>query len=124
MISFILSDSQETVSYELYDAPFSDAEVNGGESVITTLDGNVYVDFAYNKRIWTREFAFLKEEAYMQLKGFQNRQRETYKFPLLSIPEFGVANVPVYLTISERKTTNSCGDVVDVKLTMRETTQQ
>lgn len=124
LIKFTLTDSQDSVTHELYDAPFVDAEASGGEEEVTTLNGNVYVDFIYTKRKWTRKFSFLRESAYLQLKGFQGRQRTTYKFPLLSIPEFGIENIPVYLQISERKTTNSCGDVVNVTLTMRETTQQ
>lgn len=124
MITFTITDSQDSVTHEFYDAPFADAEVSGGEEEIITLNGNVYVDFIYTKRKWTRKFSFLKEAAYLQLKEFQERQRTTYKFPLLSIPEFGIDNVPVYLQISDRKTTNSCGDVVNVTLTMRETVQQ
>lgn len=124
MISFTLTDNQESETYELYDVPFTDAEVSDGEEQITTLDGNVYVDFLFTKRVWTREFTFMKEADYLKLKGFQDRQRTNFKFPLLSIPEFGVEEVPVYLQLSERNTRNACGDVVDVVLTMRETTQQ
>lgn len=124
MISFTLTDSQASVTHELYDAPFTDSEADGGEEMITTLNGNVYVDFIYTKRIWKRKFSFLREDDYLTLRGFVDRQRTLYKFPLLTIPEFGVTNVPVYLEISERKTTNECGDVVDVTLSMRETVQQ
>lgn len=123
LITFTLTDSQDTVTHTLYDAPFIDAEASGGEEEIVTLDGNVYVDFIYTKRVWTRKFAFLKETDYLKLKGFQDRQRSTYRFPMLSIPEFGIDNVPVYLKVSERKTTNACGDVVNITLTMRETMQ-
>lgn len=124
MIDFTLTDSQASVTHQLYDAPFTDSEADGGEESITTLNGNVYVDYIYTKRIWKRKFSFLREDDYLALKGFVDRQRTLYKFPLLSVPQFGVVNVPVYLTMSERKTTNSCGDVVDIMLTMRETTQQ
>lgn len=123
MITFTLTDSTDSQTYTFYDAPFEDSE-EGGEEMITTLDGNVYVDFIYTKRTWTREFAFMKQADYLTLKGFIDRQRTTYQFPTLTIPEFNVTNVPVYVQISERKTTNACGDVEDVKLTMRETTQQ
>lgn len=124
MISFTLTDSQASVTHEFYNAPFTDSEADRGEEMVTTLDGNVYVDFIYTKRIWKRKFSFLRENDYLALRGFVDRQRTLYKFPLLSIPEFGVENVPVYLEISDRKTTNACGDVVDVTLTMRETVQQ
>lgn len=124
MIEFKLTDSQDSVSYTLYDTPFTDSEVSGGEQEITTLSGDVYVDFIYTKRTWVREFAFLKEQDYLRLKAFQERQRTNYKFPLLSIPEFGVENIPVYLRISERQTIDACGNVVNVVLAMRETVQQ
>lgn len=124
MIEFTLTDTSESVTHTMYDVPFADGEVEGGQEQITTLDGNVYVDFLYKKRVWTRQFAFLREQDYLALKGFADRQYNTYKFPLLSIPQFGIENVPVYLQISERKTTDACGNVIDVTLTMRETTQQ
>ena len=123
MITFTLTDSTDSQTYQWYDTPFTDSE-EGGEETIATLDGNIYVDVLYTKRTWEREFATLSEEEYLTLKGFVDRQRTTFKFPLLSIPEFGVENIPVYVQISERKTINSCGRVEDVKITMRETTQQ
>lgn len=123
MITFKLTDSTDSQTYTLYDVPFTDSE-EGGEETITTLDGNVYVDFIYTKNTWEREFSFMKESDYLSLKGFQDRQRTTYKFPTLSIPAFNVTNVPVYLKISDRKTVDACGNVEDVKITMRETTQQ
>lgn len=123
MITFTLTDQTDSQTYTLYEAPFEDAE-EGGEEMVTTLDGNVYVDFLFTKRTWTREFKFMREADYLTLKGFVDRQRTTYKFPTLTITEFGVSNVPVYVQISERKTTNACGDVEDVQITMRETVQQ
>lgn len=123
MITLTLTDSQDSRTYQDYEVPFTDSEV-GGEESITTLNGNVYVDFIYTKHVWERKFAWLSEEDYLALKGFVDRQRTTCKFPLLSIPEFGIENVPVYLTISERNTTNACGMVEDITTTMRETTQQ
>lgn len=123
MITFTLTDSEDTETYEWYETPFTDAE-EGGEEAITTLDGNVYVDFIYTKRTWERKFAWMYEEDYLKLKAFVDRQRTLYRFPLLSIPEFGVENIPVYLTISERSTINACGTVENVTISMRETVQQ
>lgn len=123
MITFTLTDSEDSKTYTLYDAPFTDYE-EGGEESITTLDGNVYVDFLYTKRTWEREFSYMTEQDYLELKAFVDRQRTKFKFPRLSIPAFGVENIPVYMQISERQTINSCGGVQDVKLTMRETVQQ
>ena len=95
MITFTLTDSTDSQTYTLYDVPFTDSE-EGGEETITTLDGNVYVDFIYTKNTWEREFSFMKESDYLSLKGFQE----------------------------DRKTVDACGNVEDVKITMRETTQQ
>ena len=124
MITFTLADETDSQTYTMYDVPFTDAEVDDGEEMITTLDGNVYVDFIYVKREWTRSFSYMSEQDYLTIKAFQERQRSTFKFPLLSIPEFNINNVPVYLQISERSTINGCGWVENVELTMRETTQQ
>ncbi len=122
MITFTLTDQQESKTYQWYDTPFTDAE-EGGEEAITTLDGNVYVDFLYTKRTWEREFSYMEENEWLTLKGFVDRQKTNYRFPLLSIPEFGIENIPVYIQISERQTINKCGMVENVKLTMRETVQ-
>lgn len=122
MITLTLSDSTTSKTYKWFNTPFIDSE-EGGEEMVTTLDGNVYVDFLYTKRTWEREFAYMKESDYLELKGFVDRQKSLIRFPLLSIPEFGILNIPVYMQISERSTINACGDVENVKITMRETTQ-
>jgi len=124
VIKFILSDDTDSREYTLYETPFVDKEVEGGEEEITTLNGNVYVDFIYTKRIWERTFSVLSQNEYLALNGFQDIKRTTYKFPYLSIPEFGIDRVPVYLKISERNTINACGMVTDISLIMRETVQQ
>lgn len=127
MITFTLKDSTNTtgVTYEWYDAPFTDSEING-ENEITTLSGDVYVDYLFQKRSWAREFAFMSEDEYLTLKGFVDRQRTLYRFPTLTIKQGTstiVSDVPVRMTINDRKTTNSCGTVEKVKITMRETVQ-
>ena len=122
-LTLTLTDTQDTVTYTMLEVPFTTEDVEG-KSEITTLSGDVYVDYLYNKRRWTHRWATLSEAEYNKLRGFYERQFTTYKFPLLSVPEYGVENVPVVMNFSARKTINQCLRVEDVEITLRETVQQ
>ncbi len=122
-LTLTLTDTQDTVTYTLLEVPFTTEDVTG-KSEITTLSGNIYVDYLYNKRQWKHKWKTMSEAQYNKLRGFYDRQLTTYKFPLLSVPEYGVENVPVAMNISARKTVNNCLRVEDVEITLRETVQQ
>lgn len=122
-LTLTLTDTQDTVTYELLEVPFTTEDVVG-KSDITTLSGNVYVDFLYDKRRWKHKWKTMSEAEYNKLRGFYDRQLTLYKFPLLSIPEYGIEDVPVVMSISARKTVNNCLRVEDVEITLRETVQQ
>lgn len=122
-LTLTLTDTQDTVTYTLLEVPFTTEDVTG-KSEIAVLSGNVYVDYLYNKRRWKHKWKTMSEAEYNKLRGFYDRQLSLYKFPLLSIPEYGVENVPVVMGISARKTVNNCLRVEDVEITLRETTQQ
>lgn len=122
-LTLTLTDAQDAVTYTLLEVPLTTEDVEG-KSEITTLGGNVYVDFLYGKRLWRHSWKTMSEAGYNKLRGFYDRQFTNFKFPLLSIPEYGVENVPVSMTISARKTVNNCLRVEDVEITLRETVQQ
>lgn len=122
-LTLTLTDTVDTVTYALLEVPFTTEDVTG-KSEITTLSGNVYVDYLYNKRRWIHKWKTMSEAEYNKLRGFYDRQTTLYKFPLLSIPEYGISNVPVVMTISPRKTVNNCLRVEDVEIKLRETVQQ
>lgn len=122
-LTLTLTDTVDTVTYNLLEVPFTTEDV-AGKTDITTLSGNVYVDYLYNKRRWIHKWKTMSESEYNKLRGFYDRQLSLYKFPLLSIPEYGIENVPVVMSISARKTVNNCLRVEDVEIKLRETTQQ
>lgn len=122
-LTLTLTDTQDSVTYTLLEVPFTTEDV-GGKSEITTLSGNVYVEYLYNKRRWKHKWKSMTAAEYAKLRGFYDRQLSLYKFPLLTIPEYGVSNVPVVMAISARKTVTNCLRVEDVEITLRETTQQ
>lgn len=94
-----------------------------GATDIQTLDNNLSTYFTANKRLWTHTWPYLEEDEYNSIKGFYDRQWTDYRYPLLSIAHFGVANVPVRMTITGQQTIDKCGRVENVMVTFRETRQ-
>lgn len=121
-LTLTLTDTQDTVTYTLLEVPFTTEDVTGTTSV-TTLSGNVYTDYLYDKRQWKHKWSWMTEADYNKLRGFFDRQFTLYKYPLLSIPDYGVENVPVKMEISARKTIDNCLRVEDVEIKLRETAQ-
>lgn len=121
-LTLTLTDAQDTVTYDLLEVPFTTEDVTG-TATVTTLSGNIFTDYLYDKRRWSHKWSWMTEAQYNKLRGFYDRQFSLYKYPLLSIPEYGVENVPVAMEISARKTIDNCLRVEDVEITLRETTQ-
>lgn len=89
---------------------------------VTTLDGAVYTDFVDNDfAIWTMEWDSLTQAEYDAIRAIYNSQFTTFEYPLLSIPFYSIEDVPVRMTINEKEIWNHCGDVMGVRLTLRET---
>lgn len=93
-------------------------------TTVTTLDLNIYVDLLAKKREWTISWGYMKGEDYTELKAFYDRQFSLLKFPTVSIPDLGVANVVVRATLSEKNVTDQSGLIENVELTLRETVQK
>ena len=121
-LTLTLTDTQDTVTYTLLEVPLTTEDITG-KGEVTTLNGEVYVDYLYNKRRWKHKWKSMTEAEYNKIRGFYDRQLTLYKLPLLSIPEYSVSNVPVVMTISARKTVNNCRGVEDVEITLRESAQ-
>jgi hypothetical protein len=122
MISLTLVDLQNSKTWELLEVPFTEQPVEG-VSDVQTLSGNVYTDFLYQKRIWKHKWAYMTEQEYLELRAFYDRQFTDYKYPLVTIPDLGVENVPVRMSINNRNIVNNCGVVSGVEITLRETAQ-
>ena len=90
---------------------------------VTTLDLNIYTDLIATKRMWTVNWGTMTAADFAQLKSFYDRQFTLYKFPTLTIPDLGVTDIMVRMTISDQSITNVDGLVDGVTITLRETIQ-
>lgn len=116
------TDDQNTYTFDILQIPIKDTDIEGA-SDNTTLNGNVYTDFLYIKKEYQNTFAWLSEEEYAILDGFYRRQFTNGKYPLMTMTELGVDNLPVRLNITNGGIVDNCGTRTNVKLTMRETDQ-
>jgi hypothetical protein len=66
----------------------------------------------------------MSEADFNKLKGFYDRQFTLWQYPLVSIPDLGVSNIVVRMSLSPRQVIDNCGTVQNVQITLRETVQQ
>lgn len=119
---------KDTINTDGWTSPTPDPPVKETSieyvTTVTTLDLNVYVDLLAKKREWTISWGYMKGEDYTELKAFYDRQFSLLKFPTVSIPDLGVANVVVRATLSEKNVADQSGLIENVELTLRETVQK
>lgn len=91
---------------------------------VVTLDNTIYTDFVDNNYDeWVFNYVTLTEEQYDLIREKYDLQFTDYEYPLLSIPFYGVVDVPVRMYINEKDIWNNCGAVQGVQLRFRETAQ-
>lgn len=95
-----------------------------GKSSITTLNGNVYVDYVYNKKEFTVSIFNLSASDYAEIRGFYDRQFTLHEFPTITIPELGISDMVVYFQIGDREINSQCIKTNKLTLKFRETAQQ
>lgn len=118
----VISDTVDEMTIE-YPAPPLREQVIEGATDITTLDLNVYTDFFATKRQWSNTLAKMSEDDFNQLKAFYDRQWTLFQYPSISIPDLGVEDVVVRMSLSPRDVVNNCGMVENVGIDFRETIQ-
>lgn len=95
-----------------------------GKSTNTTLNGNVYTDFTYNKKGWKFKIDYMTSDEYVVLKGFYDRQFTLSKYPTATIVlPSGTTTAVVALELNNQEIITNCGIVEDVEITLRETVQ-
>lgn len=124
MITMTLTDDFTSATLEMLEVPLSEETMNNDVEV-TTLDNNmsVYMYPDSDKRIWTHTWAYLTEGEFNILKGFRDRQRTLYKFPLVTISDQDVDNVPAYMKLNPKNIIDNCGTVQGVSIVLRESLQ-
>lgn len=90
---------------------------------VVTLDGSMYTDFTSQDRQWTFNYEVLTQAQYDELRAKYDAQFTDYQYPLLSIPFYSVEDQPARMYINEKNIWNNCGDVQNVQITFRETSQ-
>ncbi len=121
LYTLTLADDSDTMSFTLLEIPISDPDVTG-VATNTTLDGNVFQDYLYMKKQYQQSWSRMSEAEYTQLRGFFTRQYTLKKFPLLTMTDLGIQSLPVALSLTDDGVIDTCGTRQNVKLVMRETT--
>ena len=103
-------------------SPFTIADVEG-KSSNTTLDGNVYVDWAYNKKQYSFDLFNLTPQDYADIRAFYDYQFNNSAFPTITVPELNIDKLPVYMEISSRNIINQCLLTDKLTIKFRETVQ-
>jgi hypothetical protein len=117
-----LLSAEKTYTEVEIGSPFTISDVEGKSST-TTLNGNVYVDFAYSKKAFQVDIFNLSTSDYSDIRDFYDYQFTSGKFITLSIPELSISNMPVYMEISKRNIVNQCLTTDKLTLNFRETVQ-
>lgn len=94
-----------------------------GKSTSTTLDGNIYVDYAYNKKSFSVDIFNLSDSDYADIRGFYDRQFSTGNFPTLTIAELSITSMVVFFEIGSRSINDKCLTTNKLTLKFRETVQ-
>lgn len=110
---------------------YSEAEVSNpltikdveGKSQNTTLSGDVYVDFVYNKKSIDFKLFNLSASDYEAIRGFYNRQFTNNRFPTITITELGITDLVVFMTMGNREINSQCIKTDSISLNFRETVQ-
>lgn len=103
-------------------SPFTIADVEG-KSSNTTLDGNVYVDWAYNKKQYSFNLFNLTPQDYADIRAYYDYQFSSGEFPTITVPELDINKLPVYMEISSRNIINQCLLTDKLTIKFRETVQ-
>lgn len=123
-IEIILTDSTGSLTIPDLEVPLIESLIENAVDV-ETLSRDVYTDFISNgnKRVWSHSWDSIPKELYDALRGYYDRQWTLFQYPTFAIPFYGIADVPVRMTINQKNIYNNCGDVQDVQASWRETAQ-
>lgn len=90
---------------------------------VVTISGDMYTDFTSQESTWEFNYSSLTEAQYAAIREIYDSQFTEYTYPTLSIPFFSLEDKPVRMYINEKNIWNNCGDVQNVQISFRETSQ-
>lgn len=121
IIRLTLSDSTATETIVLPTPPLTQEDSNLDVKK-RTLDNSLHVYIAPNadKLTWLQQWAFLRIDEYLIIRGFRDRQRTLFEFPKLSITGLrsgDILNVPVFISMEEKQIIDNCETLENVSVT-------
>lgn len=126
MYRLTLTDQTDSMNFDILEIPIVDDDVEGA-SDNTTLDGNVYTDFLYLKKVWKQSWKQMNRANYERLRGFYTRQFSTGVYPELSMTNLAdntalVASQAVRMALKDGGVINECGCRRNVQIELRQST--
>lgn len=126
MYRLALHDSTDDMHFDVLQIPITDNDVEGA-SDNTTLDGNVYTDFLYLKKVWKQSWKQMDNATYQRLRGFYTRQFSTGVYPELTMTDLLtntalVTSQAVRMKLTDGGVINECGCRRNVTIELRQST--
>lgn len=90
-----------------------------------TLSNNILMWSSSQKKTIEVNIPVASPSQWSSLIGFYDRMLSLHKFPLVSLPDFGISDLPVVFEISDRNLVDINRDVfytTEIQLILRETT--
>lgn len=124
-ITLTISDTQQSATYTLIEAPLVSSPVIA-ETDVTTIDNNISTYYTGTKRRFEVNFGYMTDTEYQVLLGFRDRQYTNYKYPTITFS--GATNLPsttitAKMVLSDQRIINNCGLVENVSAEFRESKQ-
>lgn len=119
MIEITLTDITTTDTLEAPEVPITTTPLEGAVDV-KRLDNGLRTYFTNNKRSWGHTWSYMDRSEFDTLKGFYDRQWTTFSYPLLTISEINVTNVPVRMYLEAENIIDDCATVSSVTVSWRE----
>lgn len=126
MYRLALHDQTDDMHFDVLQIPITDNDVEGA-SDNTTLDGNVYTDFLYLKKVWKQSWKQMDNATYQRLRGFYTRQFSTGVYPELTMTDLLtntalVTSQAVRMKLTDGGVINECGFRRNVTIELRQST--
>lgn len=125
MITLTITDSTDSMTFEIFDAPvILDPVID--ETDVVAMTGNISTYYGSTKRQYEFDLSFLSAYDYARLVAFRDRQYSTLTYPTITVAGddgLAVSDMVAKITVSRQEVVDECGVVQSVKVTFRETEQ-
>ena len=124
-ISLIITDQTTSHVYDIWQVPLVATRAHIGQT-IETVDGNISDYYKASKHDITLSLGYMTSAEYAVLKGFEERQWEMRRYPVITIEgaeNLRVTDMVARMEINAQNIVDNCGTVEGVQVSFRETKQ-